>query len=173
MPSISHVPRTPRPAPCVLPESPATSTAAPDEEDERADDAVARHILALHMAFYFSVVVDGVADAGHRGVNVARGDAAVRCRACGQDVARCAEFVGASVRDEPLYEFLRAGLRHCPAAYKRTPDQREISSQSRPMEPTPLHARREVAPATVPSQDLVSGATTTGGRAIASFRDRP
>ncbi len=28
-------------------------------------------------------------------------------------------------------------------------------------------------PATVPSQDPVSGATTTGGRATVTFRDRP
>jgi len=143
MPSISHVPRTPRPAPCVLPESPATSTAAPDEEDERADDAVARHILALHMAFYFSVVVDGVADAGHRGVEVARGDAVVRCRACGQDIAHVADLAGATAEDESMYEYTPAGLRACSATSTVSGANDGERDDAEPSHRTPLvcHAR--------------------------------
>ena len=78
-------------------------------------DDLTRHILELRQVFDRAAMVDGATGEGHRVIELARGSATVRCRACGQDIARVADLAGAAAEDESLYEFTRAGLRACPA----------------------------------------------------------
>ncbi len=89
--------------------------AARDTRRAEVADDLARHILDLRQVFGRSAMIDGVTREGHRGIEVARGSVAVRCRACGQDIAHVADLAGATVEDDPMYEYTPAGLRACPA----------------------------------------------------------
>jgi len=78
-------------------------------------DELARHILDLRQVFGRSAMIHGATREGHRGIEVACGSVAVRCRACGQDIAHVADLAGATVEDDPMYEYTPAGLHACPA----------------------------------------------------------
>ncbi len=112
----------PQPAPCApsdepAPVPPACAPLPAARDTRRAEVAndLARHILDLCQVFGRSAMIDGVTREGHRGIQVARGSVAVRCRACGQDIAHVADLAGATAEDDPMYEYTPAGLRICPA----------------------------------------------------------
>ncbi len=75
-----------------------------------------QHILSLRHVFSRDAMVVGVTGEGHRGIELTRGAASVRCRACGQEVARVADLAGAAAGDDPHYEYTPAGLCVCPNA---------------------------------------------------------
>ena len=83
---------------------------------DSAGDSVRQHILSLRQVFSRDAMVEGVAREGHRGIEFVRGSAPVRCRACGQEVARVADLAGSVPWDDPHYEHTPAGLDACPAA---------------------------------------------------------
>ena len=95
--------------------SPSYSVTQTPAGRAKAADALARHILELHQVFGQSAMINGATREGHRGIQLARGSVAVRCRACGQDIAYVADLAGATVEDDPMYEYTPAGLRACPA----------------------------------------------------------
>ncbi len=112
----------PASAPCAPSDEPASIPPAyipmPAPRDTRRAEVsndLARHILDLRQVFGRSAMIDGVTREGHRGIQVARGSVAVRCRACGQDIAHVADLAGATAEDDPMYEYTPAGLRICPA----------------------------------------------------------
>ncbi len=82
---------------------------------EGVGNGLSRHILTLRQVFGQAAMVNGATQEGHRGIELIRGSATVRCRACGWDIARVADLAGATTEDEPLYEYTLAGLRACPA----------------------------------------------------------
>ena len=98
-----------------VPPSCAPLPAARDTRRAEVSNDLARHILDLRQVFGRSAMIDGVTREGHRGIQLARGSVAVRCRACGQDIAHIADLAGATVEDDPLYEYTPVGLRACPA----------------------------------------------------------
>jgi len=77
---------------------------------------VRQHILSLRQVFSQAAMVDGGVKEGHRGIELVRGSATVRCRACGQEIARVAKLVGATPWDDLHYEYTSAGLYACPRA---------------------------------------------------------
>jgi len=80
------------------------------------DGGVKQHVLELRQVFRLETVVNGTTAEGHRGIELARGSATVRCCACGQEVARVADLAGAAAGDDPHYEYTPAGLCVCPNA---------------------------------------------------------
>ncbi len=99
------------PAPASAPAPPA-----PDTGVARIGARVEQHILSLRQVFSRDAMVAGVTREGHRGIELTRGAAGVRCRACGQEVARVADLAGGALWDAPHYEYMPAGLYACPAA---------------------------------------------------------
>jgi len=80
------------------------------------DGGVRQHVLELRQVFRLETVVNGTTAEGHRGIELARGSATVRCRACGQEVARVADLASGTPWDAPHYEYTPAGLCVCPNA---------------------------------------------------------
>jgi len=80
------------------------------------DGGVKQHVLELRQVFRLETIVNGTTAEGHRGIELARGSATVRCCACGQEVARVADLAGAAAGDDPHYEYTPAGLCVCPNA---------------------------------------------------------
>ncbi len=79
------------------------------------DGGVRQHVLKLRQVFRLETVVNGVTEEGHHGIELARGSAVVRCRACGNNVARLADLAGSDETcAELLYEFTLEGLQGCP-----------------------------------------------------------
>jgi len=97
---------------------PARAPAPPVSEAThgRTDESIKHHILALRQVFNREAIVTGVIGKGHRGIELTRGVATVRCRACGQEVARVAALAGGPPWDDPPYEYTPAGLCVCPDA---------------------------------------------------------
>jgi len=138
-------------APCAPSDEPASvppaHTPLPAARDTRraevADD-LARHILDLRQVFGRSALIDGATREGHRGIEVARGSVAVRCRACGQDIAHVADLAAATAEDDPMYEYTPAGLRACPATSTVSEATNREVCDEEPSHRTPLvlsHAR--------------------------------
>jgi len=76
---------------------------------------VEQHILDVCQVFSRDAMVAGVTREGHRGIELTRGAASVRCRACGQEIAHVVELAGGAPWDDPHYEYTPAGLCACPA----------------------------------------------------------
>ncbi len=89
---------------------------AHDTGRARTGASVEQHILGLRQVFSQEAMVAGVTREGHHGIELTRGTATVRCRACGQEVARLADLAGGAPWDAPHYEYTPAGLYACPAA---------------------------------------------------------
>ncbi len=114
-PSAPCAPYAPSDEPASVPPAHTPMPAARDTRRAEVADDLARHILDLRQVFGRSAMIDGATREGHRGIEVARGSVAVRCCACGQDIAHVADLAGATPEDEPMYEYTPAGLRACPA----------------------------------------------------------
>ncbi len=147
----------PQPAPCAPSDEPASAPparaplpAVSGARHAEVDDDRARHILELRQVFGQSAMIDGVTRERHRGIELVRGSATVRCRACGQDIARRADLADATAEDEPLYEYTPAGLRACPAtstASEATDGERGAEEPAPPMPIALSHARGPACPA--------------------------
>jgi len=100
--------RWPAPGPAAAPLSHDTGLA-------RIGASVEQYILSLRQVFSRDAMVAGVTGEGHRGIELTRGAASVRCRACGQEIAHVVELAGGALWDDPHYEYTLAGLCACPA----------------------------------------------------------
>ncbi len=147
LPLARGVPQAARGAPSdepvsVLPARASMPTVSSARRVEGGDD-LARHILDLRQVFGRSAMIDGVTREGHRGIQLARGSGAVRCRACGQDIAHVADLAGATAEDESMYEYTPAGLRACPVTSTVSRANDGERDDAEPSHRTPLvcHAR--------------------------------
>ncbi len=143
-PLVVSTPSAPSDEPASVPPACAPLPTTRDTRRAEVADDLARHILDLHQVFGQSAMINGATREGHRGIQLARGSVAVRCRACGQDIAYVADLAGAIVEDDPMYEYTPAGLRACPAT-STVPEatNREVCDEE-PSHRTPLvlsHAR--------------------------------
>jgi len=136
-------PGAPSDEPASVPPTRASMPTVSSTRRVEGGDDLARHILDLRQVFGRSAMIDGVIREGHCGIQLTRGSGAVRCRACGQDIAHVADLAGATAEDESMYEYTPAGLRACPATSTVSRANDGERDDAEPSHRTPLvcHAR--------------------------------